>query len=226
MTPRPSYPGAGAYVPSRPSRRSLHAAARGCEGCDLYRDATQVVMGDGPARARLVLVGEQPGDVEDREGEPFVGPAGRLLHQALDAAGVSTETAYLTNAVKHFRFERDARGKRRIHKTPSAGHVVACRPWLVAELKVTRPEGVVLLGATAAHAVLGMDFRLTERRGRLEDWPQDWPGVVSSRSPVPRWALATVHPSAVLRSRERETDFDALVADLTVVADALARPQA
>jgi len=226
VTSRPSFPGAEEFVPPRPSLRSLRAAARECEGCDLYRDATQVVMGDGPARARLVLVGEQPGDVEDREGEPFVGPAGRLLHRALEAAGVATGSAYVTNAVKHFRFDRDARGKRRIHKSPSQAHVLACRPWLVAELKVTRPEGVVLLGATAAHAVLGKDFRLTEQRGRLQGWPEEWPGAVNARSPAPAWALATVHPSAVLRSRERDADFDALVADLSVAGEALAGREA
>ncbi|MGH1562046.1 UdgX family uracil-DNA binding protein [Mumia sp. DW29H23] len=221
MTARPTYPGAESFLPSRISLTSLRTAVQGCEGCDLHRDATQAVMGDGPARARLLLVGEQPGDAEDRAGEPFVGPAGRLLDRALDEAGIDGDDAYVTNVVKHFRFERAERGKRRIHKKPSQGQVDACLPWLRAELRVVVPEGVVLLGATAAHAVLGAAFRLTDERGRVLDWPGDGE-IALPEDRRPAWALATTHPSAVLRSRDRDADFAALVADLHVAADALA----
>ena len=178
-------------------------------------------MGDGPARARLLLVGEQPGDAEDRAGEPFVGPAGRLLDRALVQAGIDGDSAYVTNAVKHFRFERSDRGKRRIHKKPSQGQVDACVPWLAAELKVVAPQGVVVLGATAARAVHGPAFRLTDERGRVHDWPED--GEIDlPEGRRPAWTLATIHPSAVLRSRERDADFAALVSDLQVAARALA----
>lgn len=223
MTARPSYAGAERFLPARRSMASLRSAVQGCEGCDLFRDATQAVMGDGPARPRVVLVGEQPGDSEDREGEPFVGPAGRLLDRALAEAEVDPAVTYETKVVKHFRFERAAGGKRRIHKKPSQGQVDACLPWLGAELHVARPDGVVLLGATAAHAVLGASFRLTAERGRVLDWPDE--GAISlPEERRPTWALATVHPSSVLRSRERDRDFAAFVADLRVVAELLARP--
>lgn len=187
----------------------LRAAAQDCRGCTLYADATQAVMGDGPADARLMLVGEQPGDQEDRAGEPFVGPAGRLLERALTEAGIDPAGVYLTNTVKHFRHEGN-RGTQRLHKSPGRTHVAACRPWLDAELRLVRPTGVVLLGATAGAAVHGPSFRLGTHRGRPLDWPEDrWP-----LDTPPAWTLATMHPSGVLRSRQREEDLDALIADL------------
>jgi uracil-DNA glycosylase family protein len=162
-----------------------------------------------------VLVGEQPGDQEDRQGEPFVGPAGRLLDQVLEEAGLAREEVFLTNAVKHFRHE-GTRGKQRLHKSPARHHVVACRPWLEAELDRLRPEGVVLLGSVAASSLLGPAFRVTRERGRLLEWP-DVPVLRRSRP----WVLATVHPASVLRSRDREADRAGLVADLAVAAAAL-----
>jgi DNA polymerase len=209
--------GAGKWVPDTPrSVEELRGAAQACEGCELYRDATQVVMGDGREDARLVLVGEQPGDKEDLVGEPFVGPAGRLLDKALAEAGLAAEDVFLTNAVKHFRFSR-SRGKQRLHKAPGRTHVVACQPWLEAELGLVRPEGVVLLGATAGSAVYGGSFRLGPVRGSTQPWPEDhWP-----LDDPPDWVLATMHPSGVLRSRQREEDFAALVADLKVAAGKL-----
>ncbi|WP_310962603.1 UdgX family uracil-DNA binding protein [Nocardioides terrisoli] len=208
--------GAAPWVPeSAHDLADLRTAARECEGCELHIDATQVVMGDGPTPARLMLVGEQPGDQEDRIGEPFVGPAGRLLDKALAAAGLRHEDVFVTNAVKHFRFATV--GKRRIHKSPTRAHVVACRPWLDAELSLVRPEGVVLLGATAGGALYGGGFRIGQLRGRLQSWPLDdrphpW---------APPWVVPTVHPSSVLRSRHRDEDLRALVADLEVAADQL-----
>jgi DNA polymerase len=210
-------PGAARWVPDQVrSVDELRTAAGACEGCELYRDATQVVMGDGREDARLVLVGEQPGDKEDQIGEPFVGPAGRLLEKALTEAGLAVEDVFLTNAVKHFRFAR-SRGKQRLHKSPGRTHVVACQPWLEAELTLVRPRGVVLLGATAGSAVYGASFRLGPARGRPQPWPSDrWP-----LTDPPDWVLATMHPSGVLRSRQRDEDFAALVADLRVAADRL-----
>ncbi|GGI45687.1 DNA polymerase [Agromyces flavus] len=206
-------PGAQEWVPPDPSLDDLRAAAPGCRGCELYRDATQVVFSTGPARARIMLVGEQPGDREDREGEPFVGPAGMLLGRALDAAGIRREDAYLTNAVKHFRFEQ--RGKRRIHAKPSVGHVVACHPWLEAEFEVVRPRVVVCLGATAARAVLGGEVRIADVRGKLMT-----EGRGGTALPAP--AIVTEHPSAVLRVREapaRDAAFERLVDDLAAAAE-------
>jgi DNA polymerase len=194
----------------------LRTAASACEGCELYRDATQVVMGDGREDARLLMVGEQPGDQEDKVGEPFVGPAGRLLEKALGEAGLAADDVFLTNAVKHFRFTR-GRGKQRLHKSPGRTHVVACQPWLEAELGLVRPDGVVLLGATAGSAVYGASFRLGSVRGKPQDWPEDrWP-----LADPPAWVVATMHPSGVLRSRQRDEDFAALVGDLRVAADRL-----
>ncbi len=187
-----------------------------CRGCELYVDATQAVLGDGPADAALMLVGEQPGDREDRAGEPFVGPAGELLDRALETAGIDRGEVYVTNAVKHFRFS-GTRGRQRIHKSPSRVHVAACEPWLLAELDVVRPVGVVTLGATAGQAVLGPAFRVTELRGRRRSWPP-----AHQLAAPPGWVVPTVHPSAVLRSRRREEDLVALVADLRVAAEALA----
>lgn len=190
----------------------LAERANGCTACPLFRDATQAVIGEGPLDARLVLVGEQPGDREDIAGHPFVGPAGRLLDQALEAAGIDREATYLTNVVKHFKFEQT--GKVRVHKKPSTSEVSACRPWLDAELALVRPELVVILGATAARALLGSRFRVT--RGR---------GEVLRRAGLPP-LLATVHPASVLRADDRDVAFAALVADLQVAASLLDRPSA
>ncbi|GAA3433717.1 UdgX family uracil-DNA binding protein [Kutzneria kofuensis] len=196
------------YVPARGGLAALRRAAADCHGCALYKDATQTVFGEGPSDARLMLVGEQPGDREDVEGEPFVGPAGKLLDRALKEAGIDRAEVYLTNAVKHFKFTLPERGKRRIHKKPSQGEVTACRPWLQAELDRVKPELVVCLGATAASALLGSGFRLTRQRGEIVSLPDG--------SGIP--ALATVHPSAVLRAPDREEAYQGLVADLAVVA--------
>jgi uracil-DNA glycosylase family protein len=183
----------------------LRHEAAGCTRCELFEAATQTVFGEGPATAWLMLVGEQPGDREDLEGAPFVGPAGRILDQALQRAGIGRDDVYVTNAVKHFRFERD--GKRRLHKTPKVGHIRACRPWLDGELAAVNPRVVATLGATAGKALLGSGFRLTDERGR----PRDWAG---------RLVVPTTHPSAVLRTppKSRDAALDALVADLAVVA--------
>jgi uracil-DNA glycosylase family protein len=214
---RPDRPGAQPWVPGRPSLRGLREAVQECRGCELHHDATQGVMGEGPLTAELMIVGEQPGDQEDRQGHPFVGPAGRLLDKALGDAGIDPQRVFLTNAVKHFRFQ-GTRGKQRIHKSPSRVHVAACGPWLLAELALVRPRGMVLLGATAGQAVHGPSFRVGDSRGRLQDWPKQEPSVRAR----PDWTLATTHPSAVLRSRNRDEDYERLVADLRVAADALA----
>ena len=196
----------------------LKSAAAGCEGCELYRDATQTVFGRGAPHAKIVFVGEQPGDVEDQKGLPFVGPAGRLLREAVDDAGIDPADVYITNAVKHFRFE--LRGKRRIHQNPGPAHITACRPWLVAEFSLLKPELVVILGATAGKALLGPSFRVTQQRGKLMPWPasaqhpEDFP-VAEIR------ALATIHPSAVLRADDRETAYRGLVDDLKIAAEAV-----
>lgn len=208
--PTPDWPTAAPFVPDSDDLDVVREAARGCRGCPLHESATQTVFGRGGADARLMLVGEQPGDVEDQKGLPFVGPAGRLLVEALDQAGVDRSTAYVTNAVKHFKFT--PRGNRRIHVTPDTWEVAACRPWLRKEVELVEPELVVLLGATAAKTVYGNDFRVTQRRGQVLEWPAD---------PGPQ-ALATIHPSAVLRADDRETAMAGLVSDLRVAADVLA----
>jgi DNA polymerase len=203
---------AGPFVPRTTELRALKAAAQKCRGCDLYRYATQVVFGSGPRTARVVFVGEQPGDREDRQGEPFVGPAGALLDKALDEAGIARGDVYLTNAVKHFKWE--PRGKRRIHKKPRMSETKACRPWLEAELHAIRPAVVVCLGATAAQSVLGAQFKLTQHHGEI---------MPSPLSDV-RWVVATLHPSAVLRAPDpegRRAAFARIVDDLRVVAGAL-----
>ncbi len=200
------------FLPQRRSLGALRAAAADCRGCDLWRPATQTVFGEGPRDATFVLVGEVPGDREDREGRPFVGPAGRELDNALEAAGIDRAETYVTNAVKHFRFEE--RGKRRIHQKPDAKQIKACRPWLRAELDRLRPEALVLLGATAAKSLLGPSFRLMAERGRP---------LESDLAPV---VVATIHPSSILRGRgseAREAQRELLVADLRVAAQALAR---
>lgn len=200
--------GAEEYVPDSAGLGELRKAVQKCRGCDLYRDATQAVFGEGPADASVVLVGEVPGDQEDRQGHPFVGPAGKLLDRALDEAGFDRSELYLTNAVKHFKFTE--RGKRRIHQKPGRTEVVACRPWLLAELDGLRPEVVVFLGATAAQSLLGTGFRVTKERGKVVELPHR-----TER------AVATVHPSAVLRSDDREAAYRDLVADLAVAASVL-----
>jgi DNA polymerase len=199
---------AAPFVPKTTSVRALSAAAHACRGCDLYKTATQVVFGAGPKTARVMVVGEQPGDQEDRYGEPFVGPAGAVLQKALEDAGIPRDTAYVTNAVKHFKWE--PRGKRRIHKKPRASEIKACRPWLAAELHAVKPVVVVCLGATAAQSVLGPQFRLMESRGHV------FPSTLAER------VVATIHPSAVLRapdSEGRQAAYDSLVADLKVAAN-------
>ena len=211
---RQEYPGAEPWVPEDHSIPALEAAAPSCRGCELYRDATQVVMGRGDPHADLMLVGEQPGDSEDRQGQPFVGPAGKVLDRALGDAGIDRRDAYVTNAVKHFRFT--TKGKQRIHATPSRWHVTACGSWLLAEFDGVRPQPVVVLGATAGQAVFGPSFRVGVSRGR----PLEAPAGLRVEGPVPTF-LATVHPSSVLRSRNRGDDHAALVADLRVVADHL-----
>jgi DNA polymerase len=202
------------WVPESPSLTGLRSAIQECRGCELYADATHAVMGEGREGSRLVLLGEQPGDREDVEGEPFVGPAGKLLDQALAEAGIDPAETYRTNAVKHFRW-KGTRGKRRIHQSPTSKHVAACAPWLRAELALLRPEGVVLLGSTAGRAVFGSSFRVGEMRGSRVDWP-------ASAYPLdepPGWVLATTHPSAVLRSDDRDAAYGELVADLRVAVE-------
>jgi DNA polymerase len=200
----------------------LRTAAAGCRACELWEPATQTVFGEGPETARIVFVGEQPGDQEDRKGEPFVGPAGRLLDKALADAGIDRRDAYITNAVKHFRFT--PKGKRRMHQTPGPEHLRACRPWLEAEFAVLQPEVVVCLGATAAKALISPSFRITKDRGQLLPWSR--PGAEDDDEDAPHqmWMLATTHPSAILRTPDeaRDAAYDALVADLKVVAGALA----
>ena len=200
------------FVPEDADIEGLRQAVQACRGCALYRDATQAVFGSGPTTARLLLVGEQPGDKEDVAGEPFVGPAGRLLDKALAEAGIERDEVYLTNAVKHFKFQRGERGKARIHKTPGRTEVVACGPWLVAEVERVDPELLVCLGATAAKAVHGPAFRITSDRGKVLPAPD---GPFAGRS-----VLATTHPSAVLRARDRDEVYAGLVADLRVVSAA------
>jgi DNA polymerase len=199
------------FLPERSSLKALREAAAGCRGCHLWRGATQTVFGEGRKASRVMLVGEQPGDREDRAGEPFVGPAGRELDRGLEAAGIARADAYVTNVVKHFKFEE--RGKRRIHKTPKRFEIDACKPWLEEELRVVRPEALVLLGATAAKALLGSSFRVTRHRGEL---------LESELAPI---VTATIHPSAILRGPDdasRAEEREAFAEDLRAVARALA----
>ncbi|MFF4580157.1 UdgX family uracil-DNA binding protein [Streptomyces sp. NPDC001389] len=206
------------YLPSRGGLAALRRAAADCHGCPLFLDATQTVFGKGPAGARLMLVGEQPGDQEDVKGEPFVGPAGQLLRRALDEAGLGDEKAYFTNVVKHFKFTPAAGGKRRIHKSPNLREMTACRPWLAEELRRVTPELLVVLGGTAGRALLGSSFRVGEQRGVLLPMPDpsgERSGAADGR------LLATVHPSAVLRAGDRKAAFAGLVADLSVAATVL-----
>jgi uracil-DNA glycosylase len=198
------------FLPERRSLKSLREAAAGCRGCHLYAGATQTVFGEGLKRARLMLVGEMPGDREDREGHVFVGPAGRELDKALERVGIVRADVYITNVVKHFKFEE--RGKRRIHQTPKKAEVDACFPWLRAELGVVKPEALVLLGATAGKALLGSGFRLSEARGHPVE------------SELARFVTATIHPSAILRASDddaRHAEREAFTGDLQVAADYL-----
>ncbi len=198
------------FLPQQKTLAALREAARGCQGCDLYRDATQTVFGEGSSQARLILIGEQPGDREDIEGHPFVGPAGRLLDESLAAAGIDRKEVYVTNAVKHFKWT--ARGKRRLHKKPGSREIVACHPWLLSEIEAIHPQGLICLGATAAQALLGSAFRITRQRGEI------------LRSEQASWIMATYHPSAVLRAPDEERRremHEELIGDLKAAAGAL-----
>lgn len=207
------------YVPARAGLAELRRAANDCRGCDLYRNATQAVVSSGPVDAPIVLVGEQPGDQEDRRGEPFVGPAGRVLARALTQVGLPAEQAYLTNAVKHFKFSTRGSSRRRLHDKPHRSEILACRPWLRAEFGLLRPTVVVALGATAASALAGPSFRVTRHRGKLMEWPEvaEHPDDFPRTDPPARF-LATVHPSSVLRADDREAAFASFAADLAVAA--------
>lgn len=192
------------FIPPKPTLPRLREAAAGCRGCHLWEDATQTVFGEGPRSAEFMLVGEQPGDQEDRQGHPFVGPSGRLLDEALAAAGIDRRRVYITNAVKHFKFVRVELTRRRLHKKPSAGEIRACHPWLEEEIRLVRPRVIVALGATAAQALLGPKFKVTEQRGKPVR--SEWADAV----------VATVHPSAVLRAppEAREQAREDFFADL------------
>jgi len=207
VTPNKS---ASELISDRPTLSSVRAAASECQACDLWKRATQTVFGEGAARARLMLVGEQPGDAEDLAGRPFVGPAGKLLDQALEAAGIDRGAVYVTNVVKHFKWE--PRGKRRIHKKPNAGEIAACRPWLETEIQLVKPRALVCLGATAAQALLGRQFKVTAHRGQFIE------------SPLAPLVLATVHPSSLLRAPDAETrrrETARFIGDLRKVARAI-----
>jgi uracil-DNA glycosylase len=200
------------FIPPKPTLESLRKAAASCKGCDLWRNATQTVFGEGSRSARIVMVGEQPGDREDLAGHPFVGPAGALLDKALAEAGIERAQVYVTNAVKHFKWTPAERGKRRIHKKPRYSEIQACRPWLDAELSVVKPEVLVCLGATAAQTLLGRDFSVSRRRGELLE------------SPLAPFVIATVHPSSVLRAiddESRHAQYRAFVEDMKKVASLL-----
>ena len=209
MAKRPTSPGAAALIPPRPTLAGLRAKARGCTACPLYAKATQTVFGEGKEGASLMLVGETPGDQEDRTGRPFVGPAGRLLDRCLEAAGLEREEAYVSNVVKHFKWT--PRGKRRLHGKPNAMEIRACRPWLDAEVALVKPKVLVCLGATAAQALIAPSFRVSRQRGAFV------------ASPLAPYVLATVHPSALLRGdpEQREAEIARFVADLKKAAAAL-----
>jgi DNA polymerase len=210
MPKRPDRPSVSELIPNRPTLATVRDAAKDCQACDLYKLGTQTVFGEGARRAELMLVGEQPGDQEDLAGHPFVGPAGKLLDKALVEAGIDRATVYVTNVVKHFKWE--PRGKRRIHKKPSASEVAACRPWLDTEIQLVKPRAIVCLGATAAQALLGKQFKVTQHRGTF---------VASALAPL---VMATVHPSSILRERDdeaRHREHDRFVNDLRKVARAL-----
>jgi uracil-DNA glycosylase len=209
------------FVPAGADLETLRLAARSCTGCDLYRDATQTVFGRGRAKARVILVGEQPGDVEDKRGEPFVGPAGVLLRRAIGDVGLDPDELYITNAVKHFKHR--VAGKRRIHQTPDRVEIVACRPWLLAEFAQLDPKIVVALGATAGQALLGPSFRVTRSRGVLMPWPESAYHPEDFAQPGgSAQVLATLHPSAILRADDRDAAYAGFVKDLQIAAGALA----
>jgi len=202
-------------IPDRPSLKTVRDAARECRACDLYKRGTQTVFGEGPRQAEVMMVGEQPGDAEDLAGQPFVGPAGKLLDRALAEAGIERGIVYVTNVVKHFKWE--PRGKRRIHAKPNSAEIAACRPWLETEIALVKPRVLVLLGATAAQAVLGRGFKVSEQRGRFV------------RSPIAPRVTATVHPSSILRAPDddsRRAEMKRFVADLKRVAAQLGTPGA
>jgi DNA polymerase len=208
--PRDTFQGAAAFVPERLALTTLRVAAQRCKGCDLYLHATQAVMGEGPKSSHLMMVGEEPGNEEDLQGHPFVGPAGKLLNRALVEAGINRAEVYVTNAVKHFKFEE--RGKRRLHKKPTITEARACQPWLEAEISVIHPQVIVCLGATAAQSILGPDYRLTKERGKFVQHP--WA----------RYVTATVHPSSILRApdqKQRHIEYREFVADLKQVRELL-----
>jgi uracil-DNA glycosylase len=199
-------------LPPNPTLAVLQRAAKTCKACDLWKNATQTVFGEGSAGAQVRFVGEQPGDQEDRQGHPFVGPAGRVLDQAIQEAGIERSKAYVTNVVKHFKWTPAERGKRRIHKKPSHSEIEACRPWLEAELRAVKPRVLVCLGASAAQALLGKDFRVSRDRGKLIP------------SPLAPQVIATVHPSSILRAQDdesRHTQMKAFIEDLKIVAQAI-----
>jgi len=201
---------AAEFIPERPTLRALREAVQHCRGCELYRYATQAVFGEGPRSARIALVGEQPGDEEDRRGHPFVGPAGKLLNKALEDAEIDRSMVYVTNAVKHFKFEE--RGKRRLHKKPRMSEIKACIPWLEVEMSLLKPEVIVCMGATAAQALLGLKYRLTKERGKFLEHP------------LAPHVTATIHPSAVLRApdaEQRHEEYRKLVADLQGVRNVI-----
>ena len=198
---------AAAYLPDRIDHESLREAAQSCRGCDLWQNATQAVIGEGPESADAMFVGEQPGDQEDKEGQPFVGPAGRMFDKALAEVGIDRSRVYVTNTVKHFKWQR--RGKRRLHQKPNWTEMSACRPWLDAELELVHPRVLVCLGATAAQALLGREFRVTKQRGVPVD------------SPLAEVVLATIHPSAILRAQDRDAEYAGFVDDLRKVVELL-----
>jgi len=212
---KPLETSAADFLPTSRALPVLEKAAKSCRGCELWKKGTQTVFGEGASRAEVMLVGEQPGDKEDLSGKPFVGPAGALLDKALVAAGIDREKVYVTNAVKHFNWE--PRGKRRIHKKPNAMHIAACRPWLDAEIEAVKPRVVVCLGATAAQALLGRTFKVTQRRGEL---------ISSNIAP---YLLATVHPSSILRAPDEESRHEEMarfIDDLRNVSHALEKKKA
>jgi uracil-DNA glycosylase len=214
MPKKPSKPtrSAAELIPDRPTIDTVRGASKDCQACELWRRGTQTVFGEGTKNAQLMFVGEQPGNDEDLSGHPFVGPAGKLLDRALADAGIDRSTVYVTNVVKHFKWE--PRGKRRIHKKPNAAEIAACRPWLDTEIALVKPRAIVCLGATAAQALLGRQFRVTAHRGEF---------VASPLAPL---VLATVHPSSILRAPDDETrraEMQAFTADLHAVANALKR---
>ena len=209
--PKPGEP-VSELIPPRPTLPAVRGIARRCKACDLYKRGTQTVFGEGPSRARVMFVGEQPGDAEDLAGRPFVGPAGKLLDKALEEAGIDRRVVYVTNVVKHFKWE--PRGKRRIHAKPNAAEIGACRPWLETEIALVKPEILVCLGATAAQALLGRAFKVSRQRGEFVP------------SPLAPLVTATIHPSSILRAPDDETrreEMRRFVEDLTRVAGALAR---